>query len=168
MATVSPARSPLRALWGLGICLPWMIAGATALHDTDPLLETLESPQFTEAGQQQLEERLRASEVEHLWAADYDLYGMLEVRLPEVQVTHVWGDVSRRFRDRNGALEDLLRAARGDHVIFLEPSARRIYDLSPGPADLERAATSAGVEVERVWRLETERAGAWAWLYAVR
>ncbi len=168
VATVAQARSPLRAAWGLGVCLPWMAAGVADLRATDGVLATVESPQFTERGQARLEEALVAAGVSRLWAADYDLYGMLETRLPLLSVSHVWGDVSRRFKARDQALADLLRGAAGDHLLVLDPSARRIYDLSPRPADLTRAAAQAGVAVEGVWVLEDPVAGPWAWLYTVR
>lgn len=168
VASASQSRSPLRAAQGLVVCLPWMVAGTMHLRHTDPTLATLVSPQFTETGQQTLEDALRQQRLGTLWAADYDLYGMLEARLPELTVINVWGDVSRRFGERDQALVDLLRAAQGDHLLLLAPSARRIYDLSPSQTDLERAAGLAGIQVALVWRLRTEPAGTWARLYAVR
>jgi hypothetical protein len=168
VATVSQARSPVRAIQGLLICLPWMASGVWSLGKTDATLATLESPQFTEQGQLALQRGLRDQKVSRLWAADYDLYGMLEVRIPQVQVHHVWGDVSRRFSERDAALADLLRGAKGDHLLLLKPSARRIYDLSPSNTDLEQAAAQAGVQVSLVWRLRSEKTGTWARLYTVR
>ncbi len=150
------------------VCLPWMIAGSWTLGRTDSALEALASPSFTEAGQQGLERMLREQGVQQLWAADYDLYGMLEVRLPDLGVRHVWGDASRRFGERDAALKDLLRAARGEHLLIVKPTARRIYDLSPSHQDLQELAESMALEVALVEALESEKAGRWASLYTVR
>ena len=166
-ATVTQSKSPKRAALALLLALPWLWSGPQLLRTTDPVLATLAAPQFTESGQRELTEALRAAEVEALWAADYDLYGMLETRLPELEVTHAWGDVSRRFKDREAATADLLQAARGAHVLFLEPSALRIYDLSPSPTDLGRIAEGARVTVTEVTRLRGRQVGTWAWLYRV-
>jgi len=166
VATSSQARSPWRALLGLVVCLPWMVSGVLHLRQTDPVLSTVEVPHFTERGQRELVEALGAEDLEHLWAADYDLYGLLEVRLPDLAVTHVWGDASRRFPERDAVLADLLRGARGHHLLLVRPSARRIYDLSPSPSQLQAAAQAVEVHLTTVFELRDDQ-GVWATLYGV-
>ncbi len=160
-------RSWGRAGLALGLSLPWMLAGSLQLWRTDTVLDTLRAPSFTERGQAELIEGLRSHGVERLYACDYELYGMVEVRAPELSVTHAWANAASRPGDRSGALEDLLEHAAGGHYLWLRPSAPMIYNLSPSDRKLEAAASAAGVELTERFSLE-DREGPWARLYEVR
>jgi hypothetical protein len=166
-ALVTPPRSPQRAFYSLLLCLPWMLGGVQALKNTDRALATSPIHSFTWEGQSRLSALLKENQVEHVWASDYDLYGMLEMWLPHTRVTHAWGDVSTRRGNLDGALDDLLRGAKGAHYLVVRRSAPMIYNLTPSPKTLQEAEERTGLRVEEVASLEDEE-GKWARLYTVR
>jgi hypothetical protein len=160
-------RSWGRAMLAFALTLPWMVAGSLQLWRTDAVLASLTAPTFTERGQAELIEGLRSQGVERLAACDYELYGMVEIRAPELEVTHAWANAAARLGDRGGALEDLLSHAQGGHYLWLRPSAPMIYNLSPSDKQLAAAADAAEVQLEETLTLE-DREGPWARLYEVR
>ena len=154
------ARSAVGAALCVALAAPWMADGALKLRRTDAVLESINVPHFLSSGQQQLAEMVEKAGTRRLHACDYDLYGMLEPLLPQVEVVHAWGDVSRRFGTREDALDDWVASASGDHLLVVRRSAPMIYNLTPSPEELsERGA----IEIAR---LEDDQ-GAWAVLYAV-
>jgi hypothetical protein len=147
------SRSVLRPVpwnrFGLAglLVTPWMVSGGTGLVATDAVVERIEVPTFTRAGQEALVDMLRRRQVERLVAADYELYGAIEVLAPEIEVVHGWGAVSHLRGE--AAVPLLRRAAQTDaHVLALSASAPMIYNLKPRA--LQRAASGAGVLLEEV------------------
>ena len=155
--------SAQRAALAVVLCLPMMIAGFASVVRTPALLGTVPAPAVTERGQQALEDLLREHEVERLWTSDYDLYGVFEVRMPALELSHAWGAVSVS-RDRQQLLAELMRAARGGHYLVVRPAAARTYDLAPDDRAVQQAAAAARVRADLVGQLEGD---GWARLYAV-
>ncbi|MED5370914.1 MAG: hypothetical protein VX899_07880 [Myxococcota bacterium] len=156
--------------WARGVVagvlsLPLLLPGVDLLRRTDGLVDSGRVPTFSESGQSDLIELLRANEVTRLVASDYDLYGMLEIRAPELQTTHAWGAVSHAS-DREQAWVELLRLAQGQHLLLIRPSAPMRYNLSPTKSRVHKAQEQSGVTLELVDTLE-DGEGTWAWLYKV-
>lgn len=165
-AMFTPPRSPRRAIYSFLLCLPWMAGGILALQKTDIALASSPIHSFTKTGQLKLQNLIQDADVKHLWASDYDLYGQLEMRLPQTQVTHVWGEVSRRESSPSESLDALLQAASGDHYLVVRKSAPMIYNLSPTPKDLEKAAERTGLRIDEIGFIDDDL-GKWARLYAI-
>ncbi len=163
---VTRPKSPGRAVLALALTVPWMVAGIGALRATDAVLATTDSPSFRESDQAALVALLREHGVEHVWSTDYELYGMLEVRAPEIRHTSAWADISRRFGRRGEALEALLRAATGAHYLVVQASQPMTYNLRPTPGGVQKAAGVAGVTVTELATLSSGEQ-TWAWLYEV-
>ena len=154
------ARSAVGAALCVALAAPWMADGALKLRRTDAVLASINVPHFLTSGQQQLAEMVEKAGTDRLHACDYDLYGMLEPLMPQVEVVHAWGDVSRRFGTREDALDDWVASAAGDHLLVVRRSAPMIYNLTPSPQELDERGA---IEIAR---LEDEQ-GAWAVLYDV-
>jgi hypothetical protein len=157
--TTAPPRSLARARLALLLALPWIIVGVQDATRTDQVLSTVPVLTFTEHGQQDLIALLREHDVEHLGACDYELYGVLETRAPDIAVVHGWGAASRL---RGEALPGLLKQVSGGHFLVVSASAPMIYNLRPSRGALADAAQEAGLTIEEVGRIEG------AVLYAVR
>lgn len=134
-------RSMGRAVLGVVLSAPWVLAGCLNLWATDRVLAELPVRHFTEHGQAELVDFL--GDRGPLWACDYDLYGMLETR--GVEVTHVWADHARRYRQ--DVLADLPEEG---FYLWVEPSAPMIYNCDK-PTSLA----------------EVDRLGDWAVLYSL-
>jgi hypothetical protein len=145
----------------IGLALPLMVAGFASGVRTGRVIDTVPAPAITERGQRALERLVEEHAVQRLWTSDYDLYGVFELRRPQLELAHAWGAVSL---ERRAALPDLLRAAQGAHYLAVKPAAPRIYDLAPSDADVQRAAREAGVEAVLVGQIEGR---GWARLYRV-
>ena len=132
-STVSPPRSAARAGIAFVLALPWLVVT------------------FTEPGQQDLIALLRESGVQRLGACDYELYGILETRAPDIEVVHGWGAASR---ERGEALPGLLQQVAGGHYLVINASAPMIYNLRPSAGALSDAAAKVGLQVAEVGRIE--------------
>ena len=161
-ATTAPPRSFARGVAAAAFAAPFVLAGALHLARTDAVVATVDNPTFTEAGQAELVALLRENAVTDLVAADYELYGMVEARAPEVAVTHVWGAVARGARG-----PDVLRFAVGRHFLAVRASAPMVYNWSPDAKNVARAAEAAGVRATPVATLSRE-GEPWATLYRVQ
>ncbi|MFZ5479842.1 MAG: hypothetical protein ACOZNI_23965 [Myxococcota bacterium] len=139
---LAPPRSWRRALAAGVLVLPMAIAGVRQLAGTDAVVATARARTFTEDGQAALVGALRGAGVERLVTSDYEVYGMLEARAPEIAVVHTWPAIAAK-----AARADVLRAARGGHYLSVRPSAPMIYDWAPAEADVRRVAAEAGVTV---------------------
>lgn len=141
-AELSQARSPLRRWLTLGLVAPAIFAGVSQLRQTDAIVRTATARTFTADGQAALAEMIRASGVERLVVTDYEMYGLLETLVPEVEVVHGWGAVSRRERDL-----DALRATIGDDAyLSVRPAAPLIYNWRAVGVGRRIAALSDGRE----------------------
>lgn len=143
----APPRSPARARAALLLSLPLVAAGLSSLARTDGVIEQISVPTFTEGGQTQLVELLGRNQVQRLTLSDYESYGMLELRAPQVALTHAWPAVASRGPK---ALPDLLTLAAGGHLLVVRASQPMGYNLRPSATQLETAAARAGVRVQRV------------------
>lgn len=165
-ATRAPGRSAARAVLATLLALPAMVGGVRSLAATDAALAQLHTPMLRRAGQEALVGLLDRCARGTVWTSDYELYGALELLRPEGVYRHAWGDVSRRFGEREAALHDLLQGAAGGSYLVVRPSAPMIYNLNPSAAQLERAAAELGLPLTRCAGLEDAR-GEWATLYQV-
>ncbi|MDP2313384.1 MAG: hypothetical protein Q8P41_10795 [Pseudomonadota bacterium] len=161
-ATIAPPRSFVRAVATAVFVSPMVLAGALHLANTDRVVSTVDTPSFTEAGQASLVEMLRAEHVTRLVACDYELYGMLEARAPEVAITHAWGARSRGEADGPA----ILRLASGGWFLAVRASAPMVYNWSPDARKVAVAAAEAGVVATPVASL-FRGGSAWATLYRV-
>ena len=118
------ARSVLRAVATAALIAPAVVAGALELERTDSLVRAAQSHTFTADGQADLAAMLRANGVKKLVVTDYELYGALEQLVPEIEVVHGWGAVSRKDRSKEG----LRAAAAGGHYLSVAPSQPMIYN----------------------------------------
>ena len=148
-ATVAPPRSAVRAL-AVGLLVsPHLLAGIHHLRNTDAIVSTVRSPTFTEAGQQALVEALRAAGVTRLVTSDYEVYGMLDARAPEIAITHTWAAVSHGDRD-------VLPLASGGWYLEVRASAPMIYNWRPkavpGGTVVAELSDAFGVWA-RLWKL---------------
>ena len=150
-STVSPPRSAARAGIAFVLALPWLIVGIQDARRTDLALSTVPVVTFTEPGQQDLIALLRESGVQRLGACDYELYGILETRAPDIEVVHGWGAASR---ERGEALPGLLQQVAGGHYLVINASAPMIYNLRPSAGALSDAAAKVGLQVAEVGRIE--------------
>jgi hypothetical protein len=149
--TITPPRSFARARLALLLALPWLVVGVTDARRTDEALSSIPVLTFTEPGQQAIIDLLRAHGVRRLGACDYELYGVLETRAPDIAVIHGWGAASR---ERGEALPGLLAQVAGGHFLVLDASAPMIYNLRPSRGTLSDAAAKVGLRIEEVGRLE--------------
>ena len=156
----APPRSTRRAIWAAAFCAPLVVAGAGDLLRTDAVVDSIAVPTFTERGQGELVSLLDSHGVERLVVADYESYGMLELRAPEVAVEHAWPAVALEGR---AALPALLRRASGAHLLVVQASAPMIYNLRATAAQLSEEGAAVGLAVRPVGALSGGRAT----LYAV-
>lgn len=161
-ATSARPRSALRTALTLLLVAPHVAAGWIQLHQTDEVLDALPRSTFTEAGQSELVAMLREAGAERVVTSDYEVYGMAEIRAPEIRFVHTWAAMAAPKRDVAG----VLRLAAGGHYLSLRPTAPMVYDWHPNRATVERTATTAGLVATQVARLADAR-GEWAALYRI-
>ncbi len=131
-------RRPLAAV----LVLPLVLTGARDLLRTDAVVRSITVPTFTEAGQAALAAMIIDNGVERLVVADYESYGMLELRVPQVAVEHAWPAVALT---RRAALPALLRRAEGAHLLVVQASAPMVYvTCAPAPKRSRRARQHRG------------------------
>ena len=80
-------------------------------------------------------ERLQTNQVEKLITMDYEIYGVIEMLDPQIDVIHAWGAISHEGYD---SLPKILQKAKGGHLIVCESSMPMIYNLHP-PLSLLRS-----------------------------
>lgn len=130
----APPRAAFRALVSLVLVAPAMLTGVEQLRMTDTVVRTSRVPLFTEAGQQALVEMLRRNGVRALLTTDYEVYGVLEARAPEIAVLHGWPAVAAGRKDPAAWL------ALGRPWLTLRAGAPYIYNLRPRPVPGARRA----------------------------
>ena len=154
-ALATPPRSRKRAALAGLLLLPWAIAGGRDALHTGAVLDQITTPTFTEDGQQAIVAMLRDNGVQKLVASDYELYGMIEIRAPEVEAIHGWGATSHQ---RGAVLPALLRQAAGGHFLVVRASAPMVYNLRPSAGQLTSLGRELGLEVEAVASLPEKAA----------
>lgn len=158
-AVATPPRSPARARVALILALPLLVAGVRSLARTDAVVGQVAVPTFSQQGQAALATLLGRHDVQRLLVADYESYGMLELRAPSVQVTHAWPAVARHGpRPPAELLPALLGQAAGGHLLLVRASAPMAYNLRVTEGQLQQAAQASGLRVTRVEALPQEAA----------
>ncbi len=145
-AAPRPLRAPVTAL----LLLPHLLAGYSSLQETDALIAQSPVPTFTRAGQEQIakivKDNLRPGEI--LYVVDYESYGMLEYRLPDQKIVHLWPAAARKAKPAQ-----LLAAMKGGTFLVVRASAPFIYNWHPAGKQLEGVeliGEGEGVELYRV------------------
>lgn len=161
-ATFGRARSLKRALTAGLFASPVIFAGADQLLETDVVLSSAPQSTFRESGQRAIVTLLEQNHVERLVTSDYEVYGMIDVRAPKVEITHTWAAFSRKVKEP----WRVLSLARGGHYLALRPTTPMIYNWSPTPDQVRAAAVQAGVTVTGVGELR-DGAAVWASLWQV-
>ena len=87
---------------------------------------------------------------------DYEVYGVLETRMPWLSVTHMWPKIST---ERWDALPEILEDNKGAHLLVLKASIPMIYNLQPSEQRLQSVGKEVGVSIERVGHVDG------MWLY---
>jgi len=134
------------------------------LSETDTMLASLDTPLFLEANQSRLDSMLQSQHIETVWTSDYELYGLLETRLPNLDAIHTWGAVSRSPTERDTLLKQILRSAAGSHYLAVRPSEPLIYNLFPSQEAVFATANSLDLSA-RVVETLSDNKGPWATLY---
>ncbi len=164
-ATITPPRGVGRAIFALLLVGPTLVAGARQLIHTDSALRSIHTPSFTRGGQRALARMVTASGARRLVTSDYEVYGALELGLPEVELIHTWAAFTTRTADQPpGAAA--LRRAEGAHYLSVLASAPLIYNWRPDPREVQRIAASEGLEAVQVARM-TQGADTLAVLYRI-
>ncbi len=141
-AEMSQARSFLRTAITLLLVAPAIAAGVGQLRETDGLVRTATSRTFTRDGQEALAEMIREAAVRRLVVTDYEMYGLLETLVPEVEVVHGWGAVARHERD----LPALRATVGADAYLRVRASAPLVYNWRADGVGPRIAALSDGRE----------------------
>ena len=139
--------------------LPWFIGNVQILSDSPQTILAVQTPSFSKTSQEKLVDILRQNSVQKLVTMDYEIYGVLEVLTPEIDVLHGWAAISH---ERKKALPYLLKEASGGHLMVLKSSAAMIYNLQPTRQQLEMEAKPLGLQLTLL-----EESPPNIWLYSV-
>lgn len=140
------------------LCGLWLGSQSWILYDTPDVIESVATPTFSERSQQKLVSLLEKHSVTDLTTMDYEVYGVLEVTMPNLNVHHAWPSISTQ---RWNALPDILQDSAHGHLIVLQSSTPMIYNLSPS---LSRMKSIAEIENLTIDLIDTEKG---VWLYSV-
>ncbi len=170
-------RSLRRVLLAGALLAPTLLSGALQLVETDGVMRTAPQSTFRESGQRALLEMLAAHDVKRLVTSDYEVYGMLDIRAPDIRITHTWAAFTRGERVDTWGLRipagrsgvepwRVLKLAKGSHYLALRPTAPMVYNWSPKPSAVQAAAQTAGVTATEVGALD-DAEGRWATLWRI-
>ena len=101
----------------------------------DTQLNSIITPTFNRSKQTELVQKLQVNNVEELITMDYEIYGVIEMLDPQINVIHAWGAISHEGYD---VLPQILKRAKGRHLIVCDSSMPMIYNLHP-PLSLLRS-----------------------------
>ncbi|HNH50220.1 MAG TPA: hypothetical protein PKY30_24505, partial [Myxococcota bacterium] len=87
-------RGMVRRILAVFLLFPAMVAGVGQLWRSDGVLATIPVPTFTRSGQENLQHMLEKANVQRLYVADYESYGLLEPLQPELPITQLWPAVA--------------------------------------------------------------------------
>lgn len=127
-----------------------LAAGVAQLSATDAIVEQIPVPTFSASAQQELVDWLHDQEVERVVLCDYEAMGVIDVLAPEVEVVQLWALASRRYSEddvMDAFLDDVLREARGGHLLLLRASAPMIYNLRTTEQQLARRAAELDLQI---------------------
>lgn len=125
----------------------WFGTQIWTITDAPKTINTIETPTFSEVRQQELEDLITQNhEIKHLITMDYEVYGVLEARMPWLPVTHMWPQIST---ERWNALPSIIREHKGSHLLVIKSSMPMIYNLQPSEQRLQTIAKEVGVSIER-------------------
>ena len=101
----------------------------------DEQLKSITTPTFGWSKQTRMLERLQTNKVKKLITMDYEIYGVIEMLDPQIEIVHAWGAISHEGYD---SLSKILQKAKGGHIIVCDSSMPMIYNLHP-PLSLLRS-----------------------------
>ena len=127
------------------------------LRDAPTIIESVKTPTFSDHRQQQLVDLLTRYDVSNVVTMDYEVFGMLEVRAPSLNVLHMWPQIST---ERWDALPSILEDNIGAHLLVLDASMPMTYNLQPSEQRLNKVAEDVGVSIKRVGHVD----GMWLYL----
>ncbi len=105
------------------------------------------TPTFSQLKQQQLTSLLLTNQVQHLVTMDYEIYGILEVEVPNIDVLHSWPSISTQ---RWAALPKILKTSIQKHLVVVESSMPMTYNLQPTSKRLQEACASLNLQATLV------------------
>ena len=127
------------------------------LRDAPTIIESIQTPTFSEPKQQQLVDLLTKHGVSNVVTMDYEVFGVLEVRSPSLNVSHMWPQISTQRWD---ALPNILAENIGSHLLVLDASMPMIYNLQPSEQRLNKVAEEIGISIKHVDQVD----GMWLYL----
>ncbi len=151
-------ESRMSPIFKYTLCGLWLGSQSWILYDTPRIINTVETPTFSEQSQQRLVTLLEKHSVTDLMTMDYEVYGVLEVSMPNLSVHHAWPSISTQ---RWNALPDILQDSVHGHLIILQSSTPMIYNLSPSLNRLQSVAEEVNLSVTLI---DTQEG---VWLYSV-
>jgi hypothetical protein len=138
---------------------PWILGNVQILSNSSSVINQVQTPTFSEKSQTELVQILRENKVQSVVTMDYEIYGVLEVLAPDIEVTHSWAAISH---ERSGALQRLLQYSSGRHLIVVRSSSGMIYNLRPSFQKLTTLAKEIDLDVQQVSIVEDQ-----LWLYKI-
>ena len=143
--------STVNALMKWCIFSSFIFSHLWVLRDSPKVIDAVETPTFNQRHQQGLVEILNKHQVTHLTTRDYEVFGVVEVLMPDVQVTHAWPSISTK---RWAALPQIFQDAAPGHLIVLNSSMPMIYNLQPSVKRLTETATQYGYRISLLESVE--------------
>lgn len=142
-ALLTPTRSVKRVAACVLLVLPFLAAGTIDSTESPNVINRIETPTFSDHKQNQLVGILQSLQVRQLTTMDYEVYGMLENRLPKMDIQHAWPMIREQ---QIKALPGILKAASGGHLISLRASSPMSYNLRPSRKEMRVASAKSGVK----------------------
>ena len=121
------------------------------LLDTPDRINQVSTPTFSESRQMELLNMLQKHNVTDLITMDYEVFGVIEVLEPSIDVTHAWPSIST---ERWSVLPRLLDEHPSKHLIVLQSSMPMIYNLQPTQTRLETTAKQYGHHIQLIDSIE--------------
>lgn len=123
----------------------FLLGNVWILLDTPKQINQVSTPTFSESRQTELIHMLQTHDVTRLITMDYEIFGVIEVLAPAIQVTHAWPSISI---ERWAVLPNLLDNYPSSHLIVLSSSMPMIYNLQPTKHRLEETAKQYGHHIQ--------------------
>ena len=128
-----------------------LLSNVWILLDTPDRINRVSTPTFSESRQMELLTVLQKHNVTDLITMDYEVFGVLEVLEPSIDVTHAWPSIST---ERWSVLPRILDEHPSKHLIVLQSSMPMIYNLQPTQTRLETTAKQYGHHIQLIDSIE--------------
>jgi hypothetical protein len=128
------------------ICL-FILAMPVHLVQGDSQIMSISTPTFAKSKQAELIKKLQKHNVEKLITMDYEIYGVIEMLDPEIEVLHTWGAISHEGYE---ALPQIIDLAKGNHLLVCTSSMPMIYNLHPPLSLLRSKAQKKGLQIKMI------------------